>query len=70
MLLYFFSYPWQVQSLKCFECQSSTSLEECTSQETQVTCPSYLNNCAYIAAKFESGGVSSQAYTKGTFLYL
>jgi len=58
----------KVHSLKCYECQASTSPDDCLSQETQVTCPSYLNNCGSLAVKFEAAGVSAQAYAKGALL--
>jgi len=66
---YFFIYVlfFKVHSLQCYRCVSQTSMEDCSSKDTKVTCPVSNAVCAKAEVKSESGGVSAQTFVKGTY---
>ncbi|KAJ7393760.1 hypothetical protein OS493_003419 [Desmophyllum pertusum] len=55
----------RVHSLECYQCAASSSLDDCSSQETQVTCPPGLPKCGIVEVTYEAGGVSGAAFVKG-----
>lgn len=56
-----------MDSLQCFQCASTASMDDCSSQQISTTCPASLSSafCAKVQVKDESGGV--QSFAKGIF---
>ncbi|KAM7427045.1 hypothetical protein ABFA07_021765 [Porites harrisoni] len=56
-----------VQSLQCYFCQSAVSIEECSSRQFKITCPSDLEEplCAEVKIKaITNGGKETYVYTR------
>ena len=70
MYIYFL---FTVQSLQCYFCQSAVSIEECSSRQFKITCPSDLEEplCAEVKIKaITNGGKETYVYTRGKVLLL
>lgn len=70
MYIYFL---FTVQSLQCYFCQSAVSIEDCSSRQLKITCPSHLEEplCAEVKIKaITNGGKETYVYTRGKVLLL
>jgi len=58
-----------VQGLQCYTCGSSTSMDDCSSQQIKTTCPRQLPStyCGKVQVKDTSGAVP-KIFIKGSFL--
>ena len=62
LFLYFF-FPGY--TLKCYQCLSLKSWDECKSKENNVTCSRSQDRCAKVNVKAESSAASAEAFVKG-----
>ena len=69
----YISFLFTGQSLQCYFCQSAVSIEECSSRQFKITCPSELEEplCAEVKIKaITNGGKETYVYTRGKVLLL
>ena len=52
-------------ALKCYQCISLKSWDDCKSSEKELTCSGSLDRCAKVNVKAESSAASAEAFAKG-----
>ena len=64
VLCLFFFFVFSGFALKCQQCTSTTSMEDCKKNEKEVDCGGSFDRCGKISLDFKVGGVETKSFAK------